>query len=212
MTTEKRMRRSPQQARGQRRVSTILDAASDVFSEIGYEETTTNAIAIRANTSIGSLYQFFPNKNSILEALAQRYRVKLHELLAGGFAGAGSLQNSLTLLIDQVDHYYVDNPAFQPMFYASQSSKSLTRVANETGKILVDSVSRMFTDAVPSINSPEAEFYARVVVFMMRSLIPLSNAPDEPHRERVLPELKRMVFAYLASLEAFSDHAFTLNA
>lgn len=67
------MRRKPQQARGQRRVNTILDAASQVFSELGYEAATTNIIAIRANTSIGSLYQFFPNKEAILSAIATRY-------------------------------------------------------------------------------------------------------------------------------------------
>lgn len=67
------MRRRPQRARGQQRVSTILDAAEQIFAEIGYEEATTNQIATHASTSIGSLYQFFPNKEAILHAVAERY-------------------------------------------------------------------------------------------------------------------------------------------
>jgi AcrR family transcriptional regulator len=71
------LRRVPQQARGAQRITKILDAADELFAETGYEAATTNAIAARANTSIGSLYQFFPNKEAIFTALAQRYATEL---------------------------------------------------------------------------------------------------------------------------------------
>src|SRR6266511_1332655 len=48
----------------------ILDAAAGVFADAGYERATTNAIAAAAGISPGSLYQFFPNKEAIAEALA----------------------------------------------------------------------------------------------------------------------------------------------
>ena len=213
MATEKRMRRAPQQARGQRRVSKIRDAADQIFAETGYEDATTNAIAIRANTSIGSLYQFFPNKHAILNALANRYRTKFIEVLGEIFAHPSddSLQIRLTRLIDEVAVYYAENPAFQPMLYASQSSKALTRVANDMGAILVTRVSAMFMSEVPTLELAQADFYATFVVYLMRSLIPLSQSEDEPHRERVLPQLKRMVFAYLGSLDTFSEQKFTLD-
>src|SRR6185369_14096948 len=109
MATEKRLRRAPQQARGQRRVSKILDAADQIFAETGYEEATTNAIAIRANTSIGSLYQFFPNKHAILNALANRYRTKFIDVLGDIFGHESDrLQIRLTLLIDEVAVYYAE--------------------------------------------------------------------------------------------------------
>lgn len=212
MASEKQMRRSPQQARGQRRVTKILDAAAEVFAEIGYEETTTNAIAIRANTSIGSLYQFFPNKLAILNSLAQYYRTNLSSFLDHTFEAAFEpLQMQLSVFIDHVAEYYVANPAFQPMFYASQSSKTLAKVANETGDLLVGRVGEMFLNAIPTLNMVQSNFYATVVVFMMRSLIPLSQSSSEPQRELIIPQLKRMVFAYLASLESFRDETFTLN-
>ena len=64
MTEETTMRRTPKQKRGQQRVEQILDAAARLIVAEGYENVSTNAIAKEANTSIGSLYQFFPNKDA----------------------------------------------------------------------------------------------------------------------------------------------------
>jgi hypothetical protein len=64
---------------------------------------------------------------------------------------------------------------------------------------------------IPTLELAQSDFYATFVVYLMRSLIPLSESADEPHRERVLPQLKRMVFAYLGSLDAFNGQKFTLD-
>src|SRR5919202_6086735 len=73
-------RRAPKQERGEQRGGRILDAAAQEFARVGYEQATTNAIARRAKTSVGSLYQFFPNKEAILYALTDRYLAELHAL------------------------------------------------------------------------------------------------------------------------------------
>ena len=56
----------------------LLDAADALFAEVGFEQATTNAIAARAGSPIGSLYQFFADKGALLQALANRYREQLH--------------------------------------------------------------------------------------------------------------------------------------
>ncbi len=212
MGSENRMRRTPQQARGQRRVAKILDAAAEVFAETGYEAATTNAIAIRANTSIGSLYQFFPNKFAILNALAKRYQVKLNSFLGEAHeSDLDTLQARLNRLIDRTAEYYVENPAFQPMFYASQSSESLSTIADETGKILIGRVRHIFAKTSPSLSSEQREFYATFIVFLLRALIPLCKSEDMEVREYVLGQIKRMVFAYLASIDAFGKQTFTIE-
>jgi AcrR family transcriptional regulator len=71
-TQNSKMRRQPQQKRSQERVERILDAAVFVFDEVGFEAATMNAIASRCNTAIGSLYQFFPDKLAIFNALELR--------------------------------------------------------------------------------------------------------------------------------------------
>jgi AcrR family transcriptional regulator len=64
-------------ARGVQRIASILNAAETVFTEMGYDEATTNHIAAQAGISPGSLYQFFSNKEKIVQALAARYTEEL---------------------------------------------------------------------------------------------------------------------------------------
>lgn len=66
-------RRTPKQRRAVATVSAILDAAARIFSNEGAEGATTNRIAERAGVSVGSLYEYFPNKSAILVALTERH-------------------------------------------------------------------------------------------------------------------------------------------
>lgn len=66
-------RKSPRQERSRRTVARILAAAAHVFHEQGYSAATTNDIADEAGVSIGSLYQYFPNKDALLVALTQQH-------------------------------------------------------------------------------------------------------------------------------------------
>jgi len=68
-----RLPKTPTQERGEKRVADLLNAAEQLFATSGYEATTMNAIASLAGSAIGSLYQFFPNKESIASALLDRY-------------------------------------------------------------------------------------------------------------------------------------------
>lgn len=69
--TSKAARREPSQARGKERVRVILAAALELFKERGMEEVTTNDIAERAHIPIGSLYRYYPNKDTIVIALTE---------------------------------------------------------------------------------------------------------------------------------------------
>jgi AcrR family transcriptional regulator len=72
-STVQRSWRTPRQARSRHTVECVLAAAAQVFAEQGYANTTTNHIAARAGVSIGSLYQYFPSKDALLMALAERH-------------------------------------------------------------------------------------------------------------------------------------------
>jgi AcrR family transcriptional regulator len=65
--------RAPKRERGKQRVAALLDAGAALFAERGYHATTMTAIAERAGAAIGSLYQFFPSKEALAEALFDRF-------------------------------------------------------------------------------------------------------------------------------------------
>ena len=91
------LRRAPSQKRSRERVERMLTAASEVIAEHGSDAMRMGEVAERAGVSIGSLYQYFPDKGSIIRTLADRYNTlgrdcieaELADVSAGeGFRGA----------------------------------------------------------------------------------------------------------------------------
>ncbi len=77
-----RPRKLPRQTRATATVTAILDAGADILESQGFDAYTTNAIAERAGASIGSLYQYFPNKTALTQALIARENAALLSELA----------------------------------------------------------------------------------------------------------------------------------
>ena len=74
--------RAPKRQRGRLRVAAILQSAREVFMEKGYDAATMTEIAARSGTAIGSLYRFFPSKESLSDALLLHYVEQMSEGLA----------------------------------------------------------------------------------------------------------------------------------
>ncbi|MBB5049932.1 AcrR family transcriptional regulator [Rhodopseudomonas rhenobacensis] len=81
-------RKSPIQGRAKQTVATILEATARILTEEGSERLTTNHLARRAGFSIGTIYQYFPNREAIVLALVERQRAEVERrvkaVLAGG--------------------------------------------------------------------------------------------------------------------------------
>lgn len=82
-------RRVPRQHRSKATTDAIVEAAARVFARVGVEQATTNQIAELAGVSVGSLYQYFPNKQSLLAALYDRESERLHEVFLDMVADIG---------------------------------------------------------------------------------------------------------------------------
>ncbi len=105
-------RKSPVQARSAATVEAILEAAARILESEGFEGYTTNAIAKRAGVSIGSLYQYFPNKDAVTAALVMADAVQLHDdVYAAAEVTAGEdFREQLKALIDVVVAHQLDRP------------------------------------------------------------------------------------------------------
>lgn len=66
-------RKSPVQARSAASVDAILEATIQVLLSMGKERLTTTRVALRAGVSVGTLYQYFPNKGALLQAALKRH-------------------------------------------------------------------------------------------------------------------------------------------
>ena len=93
ITTQRRRapRKLPKQLRSQRTVDAILTATARVLVKDGYDRASTNRIAQVAGVSVGSLYQFFPNKHALFAALRKRHFDELDEVTSQMEQGSPSL-------------------------------------------------------------------------------------------------------------------------
>ncbi|MFD0473770.1 TetR/AcrR family transcriptional regulator [Nonomuraea thailandensis] len=114
-------RKQPRQHRSRETVAVILEAAAQLFQRYGYAGTTTNKIAERAGVSIGSLYQYFPNKDALLVALAEHHLAQSGEQVAQVLARAAerrpSLLELLTGLVRCVADLHTDRPALHRLLF-----------------------------------------------------------------------------------------------
>jgi AcrR family transcriptional regulator len=79
-------RKLPRQSRSKATVEAILDACAETLSGRGYHGLTTHAIAARAGVSVGTLYQYFPNRDAVAGALVVRAMERLRRAMRGAFA------------------------------------------------------------------------------------------------------------------------------
>lgn len=212
MTRRETFRRRPVQRRGQQRIDRLLDAADALFAEVGFEQVTTNAIAQRAETSIGSLYQFFAGKDAILRALAERYRTRLHAIYNAVLTEESArlpLADAYHQVIYALADFHRHNPGFRPLFFGSPTSAGL----GEASRLLLEEtfqrVAQVLQARAPDLPAERCRLLARMNVETLRALLPLCEDGDEAHREMVLGEIKRLLLYYMreALVGAAADDA-----
>jgi AcrR family transcriptional regulator len=196
-------RRSPgHQARGQRRIRALLAAGERVFAEVGYERASTNLIARRAGASPGTLYQFFPHKAAIAEALATRYAARLAAAHAQAFRQDGHVRPFPRVIGDIVDAFVAFHrqaPAFQALFLASSASPRRARVCETLEGAAVDQVTSLLVERTRRTPS-DARRVAEVCVLVFQGFIPALRETDGREHVRLVHELKLVLQRYLAPM------------
>jgi len=197
------MRRKPRQARSQERVNRILDGAEGLFASQGYAATTTNAIAARAEVPIGSLYQFFPDKTAILQALALRYAEKLHQELTvidEAELARLSLSDYMNQLIDTTDRFFTENPSYYAIFMEVQGTiPELEEIDAATDAQLIQDLASALAKRDASLEPGDYEAIAFVLVKAIGTLLWLSLRQEKTFRQRLVTETKRLTLKYLQS-------------
>lgn len=191
------MRHHPQQERGQRRVEQILSAAAEVFGETGFETATTNAIAQRAQTSIGSLYQFFPNKEAIIDALSDRYAAELVAALAKHEQIEMDCDEHLAQAVDTIAAFYIENPGFRALFFGAFASGYSTRIETHLSAPISGAIMRVVSGFSDQFSRQEQEVHAEIVVRALGRLLHYYSRQPLSHQPEFLNEVKRLLNGYI---------------
>jgi AcrR family transcriptional regulator len=204
-------RRKPVQDRSLRTVARILDAASSLLTQIPLEDVTTRRIASEAGVSVGALYRFFPDTQTIIDAIAVRHIVQFRALVDGDVMRPllQQLQNDLenfdpAVVLDRmIDAYvlYLDaHPDFRTISFGRHiSAATKAREASpRTG--LPAMLTTFMVERLGFHFTPELELMLRVVSEAGERLI--AHAYEQPTREErdlVIAETKKMLARYLFS-------------
>jgi AcrR family transcriptional regulator len=202
------MRRSPRQARARERVARILDTAEELFGEMGYEAATTNQIAARAGVPIGSLYQFFPNKEAIVSAVATRYQEQAGAALdlgCGPGAAALPAPELAARLLDTMVEFGMAHMGFTKIVLQTGASPHLAGVATGLMDMSSARLAAILADRRPALPDAERALAARVAMTAVMALLALATAAKPRGEEQVkaiLAEAHLLLAAYLSSLDA----------
>lgn len=101
------MKKQPKQKRSVAIVDSILEASTRVLSESKLSKMTTNKVAEIAGVSIGSLYDYFPNKNSILVALMDKSMQAQLEKFYSAIENENTLDGLMTVVMNMVENEYI---------------------------------------------------------------------------------------------------------
>lgn len=103
--------RKPRQSRAKFTRESLIDAATQVLKDQGYDNFNTNRVAERAGVSIGSLYQYFPHKQALIEAIVVRHVTMLASTIAAGLAQARALPigDAMDLLVQATIDVYASD-------------------------------------------------------------------------------------------------------
>ena len=205
------MRRQPQQARSQERVKQILDVAEQLFLEIGYESTTTRAIAARSKVSVGSLYQFFPDKEAILKALAIRYMQTQYQRFLDLHTPETvtlPLPSYVDRMIDAFDQFYTDYPGSRAIFEQLLDTITWSKIEkiDDFEYQVVDELARFFHSRKQSLSMAKCGNMALIITKIITELLWLSLDGDKKFREEIVTETKLIILSYLQQYLTEENH------
>jgi AcrR family transcriptional regulator len=194
-------RRTPSQQRSRQRVETILEAAARVFAEQGFDAASTEMIAERAGTSIGSIYQFFPNKLALFERLAARcleqQRQAFDELFAT--AGGDSWTSVIERAIDGFGRLREVDPAFRAVLANVHLYGLYEKADLALTRYMIEQVAKVVKKHAKRITPLQRTVVATTIVNTITGALFLSQREEPRFRRQILDETKLLLRRYLAT-------------
>ncbi len=196
------------QPRSQHTLQKVLDAASSLLGQVPLEELTTTRIAAEAGISIGSFYRFFPDKQSIIDAVAVRHVGDFRHMLEREvmptlereMRNLNDFQPArmLNLVVDAYVAYLDKHLDFRAISFGRHISAATKEREASPAVGLPAMLKNFMLDQLAISNSPELDLALRVVSEAGERLIAFAyEQPTRAERDRVLSEMKKMLAGYL---------------
>jgi AcrR family transcriptional regulator len=195
------LRRQPKQQRGKERVEKILDAAAAVFDEVGYGAATTHLIAAKAGTAIGSLYQFFPDKAAIFNAMELRHIERVKAMWTQTNTPEiiqSSLREMIHALVTAVAEMF-EQPVSRVVFVQFYMAREIFQSIDESmTQEAIDFMASLLKQRNPTLSEAQCSLLAEVCVHSSNAVIlaALRN-PNPQYRQQLVQQIEDLLVSYL---------------
>ncbi|MER6632133.1 TetR family transcriptional regulator [Streptomyces sp. NPDC000987] len=179
----------------------VLQAAERVLVEEGVEALTTTRVAAEAKVSIGSLYQYLPDRDAIIDALAAGYFTKLESVM-DGFAESAAAQrweDPVGVLVDAFAALYRSEHGFRALWFGSGLTERTRAADREHKRRMADGLRRVLL----ALGVADGEALARACHAAVLAADALSQEAfrrDAEGDAGILEEAKVMLRGYLAAI------------
>lgn len=173
----------------------ILDAAAHVIASVGYEAATMTAIAERAQASIGTVYEYFPNKEAVARALRLQYGDEIEERWKhlDGRARDLTVEQLVEQIIDITVQFMNERPAYIPLVSANLNIRR-----DPAARLrLRERIASFFLTKRPGLSSASALLIANVTVQTIKGLNRLYAEARPKDRPELVSEYKQLLRSYL---------------
>jgi AcrR family transcriptional regulator len=193
------LRRVPVQGRSVARVRRMLDACAELVDQVGYEALTTTMLAERAGVAIGSVYQFFPDKRAIVQALTQRNLEAYLERITARFAAArfGHWWDVVDAGIDEYIDMHRNVPGFRTLHFGDVVDVHLLDEDRDNNAVIAEQLARLLMEQFQVEDSPRLRFTLEIAVEASDALIKLAFRRHPDGDEAVIGEAKALIREYL---------------
>jgi AcrR family transcriptional regulator len=192
------VRVAPQQQRSERRLAAFLDAAAALFAEVGYEAATMTAIAERSASSIGALYNYFPDKQAIALTLVNQYGQELEAYWKPLIEQAAKLTHRefADLFIERITELVRQRPAYLSLVTAPVRF----RRPPAAKKALWAAIGNAFRAKNPALAEEQSILAAKVTLQIVSGLMMLYAEAASKGKDLVVDEFKKVLTSYLGTI------------
>ncbi|MGO2336270.1 TetR/AcrR family transcriptional regulator [Providencia sp.] len=195
------MRRAPSQNRSRMMVSVILESATRVLAETGWSKFTTNQVASIAGVSIGSLYQYYPNKLALAEAIRQQHLEDILQVLDACNRQKPNVTNELQLtdrvegLIDGIVAVHLINPNLHRILLEEVPLSE--RNVHQNFELLYANHYLNFTTQILGEDSPRNKVVSKILASTIEGVMHNAARHGELKSSEIKQELMLLICSYL---------------
>ena len=193
-------RRAPTQRRSRERVERMLEAAATLIAKAGSDAMRMSEVAELAGVSIGSLYQYFPDKAAIIRMLAERYNAEGRACIAAELANVrdmGGLREAFDRLIDIYYARFLAEPVMRDIWSGTQADKALRDIDLADSRANGAALAEVLRRLRPAADLAELATSAFLLIHLGEATMRLAISVERAEGDALVAAFKQMMLREL---------------